>query len=833
MTRRREPRSARSVRLGPIVGTLAAAALWMLAPAVTVAAPISGPAITAVLRADVPARVVIGSKVSFAVHLTTSGGAPIGNAPVRLYLGSSLLPRADRTDGTGSVTVTIRNTDLPAAETVQVGLRYAGSGTYKAASLNATMVVAPATVRVATVPMVVGTHISLGTLQAATDASGVATFQVAKVGAYALAPQFDAPNAMTRISFDRWGDGVPGRDRQLTVSGDQDLALGLIVAYRGSLAFQDPEGHPVPPSRIDSVTLVGSNGQTQTVTDYTDVWLTAASSAVQSGELAAVSNVYRIAQVTIAGSNVVNAGQQTWQPTPNGNRVVEVLLYSLTVDTQDALLGSAVQGKLDLIFPDGTIRTSTIGSNGSLSFDGLARGQYTLKLHASGLTAPTPVALSRSQTATLRIISVLDLAIGLGLLILGVVLLLVLGRRRQMAALLGGPARLGQAIRAGRSADRLASASPSAWSLARAPVRLGIERRTRAAAGRLAIVTREGSDTVGRGVARARQWLSGPEVPTGADHAHPLTSDAVRSRRAATSPAAASTTTEGRLTEADVESRPKARRRSARDTPPGKPALPPGKPALPPQEPALPPSTEPMHASVSVEPTGSADPSPRTGPFTLVADSLGPAAAAGSTAAAATGTSIPTPTATSVEVGWAAEPAASIATNGHVSVPPVGPPPPTPAIRVAAADRGRVLAAITDLGAANERVADEAIALEAALRASRDRAAAEATQVVARQLDRAWSLLHTDLTRPKGIADFAWEVEPFYERARDAAAAALANAGDPAQWIAERQLLEVLRVLPAIDARTGAIRRDLDRAERRAGARSARAGRRTPSSGAV
>ncbi len=814
------PRRARSTRLGPIVGILAAAALWVLAPAVTVAAPISGPAITAVLRADVPARVVIGSKVSFAVHLTTSGGAPIGNAPVRLYLGSTLLPRADRTDGTGSVTVTIRNTDLPAAETVQVGLRYAGSGTYKAASLNATMVVAPATVRVATVPMVVGTHISLGTLQSTTDANGVATFQVAKVGAYALAPQFDAPNAMTRISFDRWGDGVPGRDRQLTVSGDQDLALGLIVAYRGSLAFEDPEGHPVPPSRIDSVTLVGSNGQTQTVTDYTDVWLTAASSAVQSGELAAVSNVYRIAQVTIAGSNVVNAGQQTWQPTPNGNRLVEVLLYSLTVDTQDALLGSAVQGSLDLIFPDGTIRTLTVGSDGSLSFDGLARGQYTLKLHASGLTAPTPVALSRSQTATLRIISVLDLAIGLGLLILGVVLLLVLGRRRQMAALLGRPWRLGQAIRAGGSADGLASAPLSAGSLARAPVRLEIERRARAAVGRLAIVTREGSDTLGRGVARARQWLSGAEVPVGADHAHPLTSEAARGRRAATSSAAAATTTtEGRPTEAGVKSRPKARRRSATDTPP--------------KEPALHPSSEPTQASVGVEPTGSADPSPRTGPFTLIADSLAPAAAAGSTAAAATGRSIPAPTAPSVEVGWAAEPAASIATNGHVSVPPVGPPPPTPAIRVAAADRGRVLAAISDLGAANERVADEAIALEAALRASRDRAAAEATQVVARQLDRAWSLLHTELTRPKGIADFAWEVEPFYERARDAAAAALANAGDPAQWIAERQLLEVLRVLPAIDARAGAIRRDLDRAERRAGARSARAGQRTPSSGAV
>ena len=759
---------ARGRRPGALPAIVAAAVIAVaglglsaLAPTPTLAAPIKGPQITSILRADVPAQTVIGSKIAITAHLTTSAGAPIANAPVHVYLGPTLLPRADRTDGTGTVTLTIRATDLPAAGPVAVALRYLGTGTYRPSSLTATMAVQPATVRVATVPAVAGTHITLGSVVAATDTNGIATFKVPRVGAYSLTPGLDAPDATTRISFDRWGDGVTGRNRQLTVAGDVDLALGLVVAYHVGLSFVDPEGAAVDPSRIDSVTLVGSNGQSQTVTNYADIWLTAASSTAQQNGLAAVGNVYRIAEVSIAGSNVVNVGQQIWQPTPNGHLVVQVLLYSLTVTTSDALFGSAVQGPLDLVYPDGTVRTSQMGPSGSLSFDGLARGRYTLKLHASGLTAPTPVALSRSQQANMRIITTLDLAVGLGAGILAVVVLLLLGRRRQLAALL--------TRRPGRPAHPVGNGGQIAPASAR-PVESGsgsvgpVTNGTSALAGfaTATALSHEGSRTIERSIAGVRRWATGPDESTAAlRHAHP----------------------DPTLPDAPVRAMPE--------------------PAMATPEPA-------MAAALTTTPVA-VDTAAVAGPRE---PDVAVAAAPPATDA------VPPATAVVASVDVPTPPAVIASPRGRPSSD-AGPRPASPPIRVGAADRARVLAVIESLAAANERLAEAAAELDAALRASRDRAADAATRMAASQIEEAWTLLHDGLTGPKSITDFAWEVEPFYERARDAAASALERPGDPVQWIRERELAEVLRMLPAVDARVAEIRRALDRAARRSRAGSA------------
>ena len=58
----------------------------------------------------------------------------------------------------------------------------------------------------------------------------------------------------------------------------------------------------------------------------------------------------------------------------------------------------------------------------------LPRGQYQLQLSPSAFSPPTPVALSRPQEATLRVITYLDVAVAAGALILAVALLFVIGR---------------------------------------------------------------------------------------------------------------------------------------------------------------------------------------------------------------------------------------------------------------------------------------------------------------------------------------------------------------------------------------------------------------------
>jgi hypothetical protein len=127
------------------------------------------------------------------------------------------------------------------------------------------------------------------------------------------------------------------------------------------------------------------------------------------------------------GADVVNRGQQSWTPTENGTWTVQVLLYGLTVQTQDALLGGAVSGQIKLTYPNGDVATKSVGAGGSVAFDNLPRGIYKLSL-GSSLTPPTQVALSRPQSATLRVISYVDVGLVLGFGLAIVVMLVVIGR---------------------------------------------------------------------------------------------------------------------------------------------------------------------------------------------------------------------------------------------------------------------------------------------------------------------------------------------------------------------------------------------------------------------
>ena len=130
----------------------------------------------------------------------------------------------------------------------------------------------------------------------------------------------------------------------------------------------------------------------------------------------------------IHGAEVINRGQQSWTPTQNGTWTIQVLLYGMTVQTRDALFGSPVSGKLLLTYPDGFVTTQPVGSDGTVTFSDLPRGQYQLKLETSALSPPTPVALSKPQSATLRVITYRDIGLVVGGLLAVTFLLALIGR---------------------------------------------------------------------------------------------------------------------------------------------------------------------------------------------------------------------------------------------------------------------------------------------------------------------------------------------------------------------------------------------------------------------
>jgi hypothetical protein len=254
-----------------------------------------------------------------------------------------------------------------------------------------------------------------------------------KVGAIPLEAHLDlVPDQQTRVSFIRWGDQVYDAKRAITVRGDATFVLGLRTAYRASVRFVDQDGTALDPATISRARFTSSTGGELVLTSFTDAWWEAGTAVSRTGGLQPSTTLWRLSEVEMAGTNVVNQGQQAFTPTINGTWTVNLLLFDLVVHTRDAITGSSLHGTAELVFPDSTSRTSPIGSDGSARFGGLPRGSYVVKLKTDGIAPTTPIALSRSQEATIRIISTFDIGLAVGLLLLSLLALLWIGRRRQL-----------------------------------------------------------------------------------------------------------------------------------------------------------------------------------------------------------------------------------------------------------------------------------------------------------------------------------------------------------------------------------------------------------------
>lgn len=399
-------------------------------------APAAGASATTEMALVVPAKSKIGQDVTVTARLT-SGGVPVTSRRVSFELDGTTLG-ASGLDASGAADFRIRGSLLSTAGRRSVSAVYDGSLSLAPSQATMPLTLAPALITIRTVPALDGVSIRLGQQKGVT-LKGAVTFAVPAIGTYDLVPDIlAAATPATRADFVKWSDNNFSPIRKLGVEGDAKLDLGLHIAHRGSFQFVDQHGDPVDSSRIGRVILTSTGGTEQKLTSFTDVWLEAASVATRLDGLGATDRNWRVLDVQIAGTNVVNRGQQHLVPAPDAVWKIVVLLYDLEVAPVDALFGSDVHGAIDLVFPDGTVQTASIGAaNPTLAFKSLPRGNYTLRLHTAGLGAPTPVALSRDQTASIRVITFVDLTIMGSILLGGVGILLWIGRRQQIFATVG------------------------------------------------------------------------------------------------------------------------------------------------------------------------------------------------------------------------------------------------------------------------------------------------------------------------------------------------------------------------------------------------------------
>jgi hypothetical protein len=386
------------------------------------------------IRLSLPTSSVLGKDVTVVAVLRNGSGTPLAGQHLSLFLDNAQV-RSDRTDARGTISFVIPAKKMTQARAYPIAVTYGGAHLYAASVARASITILAAAIQIQTVPPLSGLRFNLGSETALSGADGLAALPVPTFGSYQLTVDLNADTSATatiKASFVRWLDNVYSANRTIDVTGPATYTIGLRVAYRASIKYVDLENDPVDPSLVSQAQFSTGTGTDDVVLnsqiDAGSVWWTA-SSTVRSGTTLQPSAVtYRVISIKIHGAEVVNRGQQAWTPTQGGVWTVQVLLYPMTVQTRDAVFGMPVSGQLKLTYPDGVSITQPVDSTGRASFTDLPRGQYELSLHPAAVSPPTPVALSKPQDATLRVITYLDVAFGAGILILAILVLFMIGR---------------------------------------------------------------------------------------------------------------------------------------------------------------------------------------------------------------------------------------------------------------------------------------------------------------------------------------------------------------------------------------------------------------------
>jgi hypothetical protein len=302
------------------------------------------------------------------------------------------------------------------------------------ASARERLLAQPLVLTVQTVPPVAGVVLTLdGSHSFVSQANGVLVASVYTRGDHTLVVALPQDDDRTRYTFVRWSDESFQPVRQIRMHENHTLIVGLQVAYRTQVVFSDPAGKPLEATRVSNVILSGPDAEVVKLDyPYPPMWLHTALPAKHMGDngLHVATVPYSISSIDYDGLNVASTGQERYLPAAGGTWVVHLRLYRLTLHAKDALFGTSLSRSVTLTSPSGQNQLLRLDGSGQASVV-VGRGNYTARVHAAGISPLIPIALSRSQTADISVITPIDLVVlGFASLAL-VVILFALGRGRQ------------------------------------------------------------------------------------------------------------------------------------------------------------------------------------------------------------------------------------------------------------------------------------------------------------------------------------------------------------------------------------------------------------------
>jgi len=352
-----------------------------------------------------------------------STGLAIPNKTVT-FTSNGIILGQTHTDAQGGFQVEIHK-DLPAGSYV-VTASFKGAHLLNPASNVISFKILPATVNVQTVPAVSGITFQMDGQQFVSGPDGMATVDINQAGVYRLSVLLDQyKNPSQQVEFGRWSIESYQPSRDVQVPSDSVIQVGLNIYHKVNLKFVDLDNYPVDLSRIGSISIRSVQGDVFDLKPGETPWLPASRTARRQNGLQETDLLYSINSVIIDGSNVVNSSQQRFYAKLDDTWSISLLLYTLNISVKDGLFAAPVGKSINLVYPDGQNVHFDLDNAGNAQIHTLARGIYHVSLiGVKGLGTSTPVALSRNQAVTMRIITPLDFAIS-GLTMMGISLGLI------------------------------------------------------------------------------------------------------------------------------------------------------------------------------------------------------------------------------------------------------------------------------------------------------------------------------------------------------------------------------------------------------------------------
>jgi hypothetical protein len=381
----------------------------------------------------------LGTPLDIQVLFLDSNRKPLPNAQVSLRL-ENRRPRLRHTDADGSTTFQLgRNFSAGGHNVTVVANDLQGS---RPITTTGVFTIQPGILTIRTVPPLPGIGFSLSGRRFYSDIHGTAQVQLTRVSTYSL-ELLPTPTTIegvpTRVEFARWLDNAFTPNRAVKYPNDAELTVGFVLSYQVDQRFTDLDGNPIDASRVISFTLKDNLNTRYIYEDPQPRWHRANRVSRQKDGLITRPIDYRVESVIVDGMNVVNENQQRFDVIPEETWPIELLLYSMRIQARDAVLGTPIGTGVEINYPDGYTTTIPFNEENEIAVHSLARGLYKVQVKgADGMAPLTPVSLSRDQDVELKVLSALDMRLGLMLGLSGALGLLFLGR----PTLLGLPLRL-------------------------------------------------------------------------------------------------------------------------------------------------------------------------------------------------------------------------------------------------------------------------------------------------------------------------------------------------------------------------------------------------------